>query len=218
MATKTSLIINAVNEGKTLQKAIADVNPQATTAELKAFAQVMLGLTDYTYTSGALVERTGIDGEIPFSTGTFWLGDEQLEFTVNPNADTEFICTIPFAELSANESVTHDTENQVYKFTIVTRDIYRSTRNESFEEPPVPLPTSGGLLQFPNSNVEIRKWAYVTTTNVEKINGYWWYNVGINCTVPDEAMTGEGVFLGRYYVLATPRTKAWRATFNIDCT
>lgn len=114
MATKTSLIINAVNEGKTLQKAIADINPQATTAELKAFAQGMLGLTDYTYTSGALVERTGLDDDtsnLPRPTGSFWLGDKRIYDTLS------------IAELIADTAnVTH--ENGRLKFKLEVRDVY----------------------------------------------------------------------------------------------
>ncbi|MBQ3434105.1 MAG: hypothetical protein IJG24_03560 [Selenomonadaceae bacterium] len=114
MATKTSLIINAVNEGKTLQKAIADVNPSATNAELKAFAQGMLGLTDYTYTNGALVERTDIDGntnDLPLPTHSFWLGD------------TRVYSILSIAELIADTAnVTH--ENGRLKFKLEVRDVY----------------------------------------------------------------------------------------------
>ena len=193
MATKTSLIINAVNEGKTLQKAIADVNPQATTAELKAFAQGMLGLTDYTYTNGALVERTGIDGEIPLATCSFWLGDEKIELYF---ANDWYAWFPSFAELKENPNVTH--ENGYYTFLLEIRDVYTADQKHL-------LPTTGGLFHMFGHDEDI-KWTQIFRTNV----------AAFRIEIPENhEPTTDGTKFLRGRVLGTPRSSSWQFEFYL---
>lgn len=144
MATKTSLIINAVNEGKTLQKAIADVNPSATNDELKAFAQGMLGLTDYTYTNGALVERTGIDdnpSDLPYATGSFWFNGVNISSELTGTQVNYDFSLAELATLAAQSDtgVTH--ANNRYKICIEIRDMYYGAQDHI-------RATTGGILLY----------------------------------------------------------------------
>lgn len=171
MATKNSLIINAVNEGKTIQKAIADVNPQATTTELKAFAQGMLALTDYTYTSGALVERTDIDDDdtsnLPFPTCSFWLGDEKFSGSI-----------LSIATLKENSNVTH--ENNRLKFKFEVRDVYA-------DEYGTPLVGSSPLafMHTTNDNItDLRMFHYYDRANGSSTQGKWILEFDVPDTVP----------------------------------
>lgn len=124
MATKNSLIVNIANGTKTAQKVFADVNPSATNAELKAFAQGLVGLTDYSYSNGTLVERTDLDdtSTLPFPTGSLWLGDKKIR------GDSLFSdCPISIAELIADTAnVTHDNGRLKFKFEV--RDVYADSK------------------------------------------------------------------------------------------
>lgn len=201
MATKTSLIINAVNEGKTLQKAIADVNPQATTAELKAFAQGMLGLTDYTYTSGALVERTGLDDDtsnLPFPTGSLWLGNKKI-----CNATSgDFALSI--AELIADTAnVTH--ENGRLKFKLEVRDVYA-------DEYGTPLVGSSPLvLAHANSDniTDLRMLHYYDGVSGSSTKGKWI----LDFDVPD-TVSGTTYF-PRIKQAATRYNRYWFTDFHL---
>lgn len=218
MATKTSLIINAVNEGKTLQKAISDVNPSATTAELKAFAQGMLGLTDYTYTNGALVERTGIDdtSELPYSTGTFWLGDEQLELERGYEAG-EFFYTFSYADFDSNPSIWHDTNNHIYKFNVMTRGIDSGAFRISEVQRgwPTLLPTSGGLYQVPGESVNEAEWWGRAMLCEQRQDGNYMTHAGIQFKIPDNGISTGTHDIGQYCVMGTSRTKLWFVYFKL---
>lgn len=200
MATKTSLIINAVNEGKTLQKAIADVNPSATTAELKAFAQGMLGLTDYTYTSGALVERTGLDDDtsgLPFPTGSLWLGNKKI---CNLNSDQR----ISIAELIADTAnVTHD--NGRLKFKLEVRDVYA-------DEYGTPLVGSSPLVfaHAKSDNItDLQMLHYYDDVSDSSTKDKWILDIDIPDTVPSKN------YFMRIMQAATRYTRYWFTDLNL---
>ena len=61
---KTSLIIESTNtSGKKIQKTFTDVNPEATSAELKTFAQMCNGLTSNTYVRTDRIDKINCDTE-----------------------------------------------------------------------------------------------------------------------------------------------------------
>lgn len=143
MATKNSLIVNIANGNKTAQKVIADVNPSATNAELKTFAQAMVGLTDYSYSNGTLVERTDLDDDtstLPNPNGSLWLGDKRICYL------SSFDKELSIAELIADTAnVTH--ENGRLKFKLEVRDVYADKNG-------TPLRGSAPLLfRYNNPNV-----------------------------------------------------------------
>ena len=195
MATKTSLIINAVNEGKTLQKAIADVNPQATTAELKAFAQGMLGLTDYTYTSGALVERTDLDKTTgkPKSTASFWLGDTELTTDDGHKLWYDEYYNFRISELSTNENVTH--ENGRFKFKIEVRDVYTNGQGAT---PVTSAPIT--LRKMDSGIVEQRVGFYIDDDWQNHVFTVW-----IDCDFPDTLPNGSSAV--QLFETEQPETK-----------
>ena len=210
MATKTSLIINAVNEGKTLQKAIADVNPQATTAELKAFAQGMLGLTDYTYTNGALVERTDIDGntnDLPYATGSFWFNGVNISPQPAPQVNYNFSLD-ELATLAAQSGtgVTH--ANSRYKIYVEIRDMYYGNVDHLHA-------TTGGILlyrqddKYASAGVDFN--ICVTFAGLTNPNMY-----AIYCDIPDTLPTGKtSVNLAWVQVLGSTKFKTWALNLGV---
>lgn len=209
MATKTSLIINAVNEGKTLQKAIADVNPSATTAELKAFAQGMLGLTDYTYTHGALVERTELEGTtiLPHPAITFWLGDTQLEITGTTSTKS---VNFSLEELKANPNVTN--ENNRLKFNIEIRGAL--TSDDRLTSIPVWNLGSGVLMTHDQAN-KIQQYdakAYVDyylDINGSNYNQLCYIRFDVPDTMPASVSSGGRYSMCRLASFQTRVTRSW---------
>lgn len=61
MATKTSLVINAVNDGKHIQKTLTDINPTADNGALKVWGQMLNGLTTNTYVKTDRIDKTNCD-------------------------------------------------------------------------------------------------------------------------------------------------------------
>jgi hypothetical protein len=61
MATKTSLVINAVNDGKQIQKTLTDINPTADNGALKVWGQMLNGLTTNTYVKTDRIDKTNCD-------------------------------------------------------------------------------------------------------------------------------------------------------------
>lgn len=61
--SKLSLSIDMKNAttGETYQRSVTDINPNATHTQLKNFAQGLVGLTQNTYNSTTLVEKTDLD-------------------------------------------------------------------------------------------------------------------------------------------------------------
>lgn len=214
MATKTSLIINAVNEGKTLQKAIADVNPQATTAELRAFAQGMLGLTDYTYTNGALVERTGIDGntnDLPWATGSFWFNG----VNISPQPSLQVNYNFSLAELAtlaaqSGTNVTH--ANGRYKIFVEIRDMYYGNIDCIHA-------TTGGILLYDQGHRHQSKPGVddlikvcVTFTGLTSPNMY-----AIACEIPDTMPEGvtDWYEIAFVQILGSTKFKPWALDLGV---
>lgn len=63
MAKTSAIVTYTDNDGKTCQKALSDINPEASNAEIKTFAQKLLGLTDNTYVSTDRVDKVNCDTE-----------------------------------------------------------------------------------------------------------------------------------------------------------
>ncbi|MBR6888763.1 MAG: hypothetical protein IKN16_10005, partial [Selenomonadaceae bacterium] len=63
MAKTSAIVTYTDNDGKTCQKALSDINPDASNAEIKTFAQKLLGLTDNTYVSTDRVDKVNCDTE-----------------------------------------------------------------------------------------------------------------------------------------------------------
>ena len=64
MADKTSLIITATDAaGKTQQKSVTDVNPNAADEHILTFAQMTNALTTDTYQKSTLIIRRELDEE-----------------------------------------------------------------------------------------------------------------------------------------------------------
>lgn len=61
MSTKTSLVINAVNDGKHIQKTLTDINPAADNVALKIWGQMLNGLTTNTYVKTDRIDKTNCD-------------------------------------------------------------------------------------------------------------------------------------------------------------
>lgn len=61
MAKTSAIVTYTDNDGKTCQKALSDINPEASNAEIKTFAQKLLGLTDNTYVSTDRVDKVNCD-------------------------------------------------------------------------------------------------------------------------------------------------------------
>lgn len=61
MATKTSLVINAVNNGKALQKTLTDINPAADNTALRTWGQMLNNLTTNTYVKTDRIDKTNCD-------------------------------------------------------------------------------------------------------------------------------------------------------------
>lgn len=63
MAKTSAIVTYTDQDGKTCQKALSDINPEASNAEIKTFAQKLLGLTDNTYVSTDRVDKVNCDTE-----------------------------------------------------------------------------------------------------------------------------------------------------------
>lgn len=64
MSTKTSLVINAVNDGKQIQKTLTDINPAADNTALKVWGQMLNGLTTNTYVKTDRIDKTNCDSVV----------------------------------------------------------------------------------------------------------------------------------------------------------
>ena len=64
MATKTSLVINALSDGKAIQKTLTDINPAADNAALKTFGQMLNALTTNTYVKTDRIDKTNCDAVV----------------------------------------------------------------------------------------------------------------------------------------------------------
>jgi len=61
---KTSAIVTYTDQtGKAMQKALTDINPDATNAQLVAFAQKLTGITSNSYVSTLRVDKVNCDSE-----------------------------------------------------------------------------------------------------------------------------------------------------------
>ena len=75
MATKTSLVINAVNDGKAVQKTLTDINPAADNVALKVWGQMLNGLTTDTYVKTDRIDKTNCDSVVEKLTPSLVYGE-----------------------------------------------------------------------------------------------------------------------------------------------
>lgn len=69
---KSSLIINSTDiNGNKKQKAITNINPSATSAQLKEFAQRFTALSTNSYDSANIVDTFNVDAEQRISGGAY---------------------------------------------------------------------------------------------------------------------------------------------------
>ncbi len=87
MATKTSLVINAVNDGKQIQKTLTDINPAANNSALKVWGQMLNGLTTNTYVKTDRIDKTNCDTYETKLTPSI-----TLDSTVVPSTLTRTFC------------------------------------------------------------------------------------------------------------------------------
>ena len=87
MATKTSLVINAVNDGKQIQKTLTDINPAANNSALKIWGQMLNGLTTNTYVKTDRIDKTNCDTYETKLTPSI-----TLDSTVVPSTLTRSFC------------------------------------------------------------------------------------------------------------------------------
>ena len=87
MATKTSLVINAVNDGKQIQKTLTDINPAANNSALKVWGQMLNGLTTNTYVKTDRIDKTNCDTYETKLTPSI-----TLDSTVVPSTLTRSFC------------------------------------------------------------------------------------------------------------------------------
>ena len=68
--TALNVTFTDANSNEQLQKTLTDINPAATNAQLKAFAQSFYGLSDDTYVKSNRVDRINCDTEESGGTGS----------------------------------------------------------------------------------------------------------------------------------------------------
>lgn len=79
MATKTSLVISAANDGKIIQKTLTDINPAADNAALKTWGQMLNSLTTNTYVKSDRIDKTSCDAAAEKLTPSLVLTQELPE-------------------------------------------------------------------------------------------------------------------------------------------
>lgn len=71
MATRSLILTStAAGTGKKLQKTITDVNPEATSAQLKTFAQKINALTTNSYVQTDCIDKCNVDTETALDSST----------------------------------------------------------------------------------------------------------------------------------------------------
>ena len=63
MATTSAIVTTRDSEGNTKQKSFTDINPDATSTQIKNFTQAMIGLTNNTYLATTRVDKINCDTE-----------------------------------------------------------------------------------------------------------------------------------------------------------
>lgn len=61
--TALNVTLTAANTSENLQQTLTDLNPAASNAQLKSFAQAFYGLSDDTYVDATRVDKTDVDTE-----------------------------------------------------------------------------------------------------------------------------------------------------------
>lgn len=122
MADKTSLLITTTDtHGKQSTKTITNVNSEASTSNLLTFAQGLVDLSDNTYDSAALVERTELVdvpyNKRPWAPLTVSVVNGNKTFNLPQDVITEgMIAREGYIDLYIDDAgVTHDTTNGVYR-------------------------------------------------------------------------------------------------------
>lgn len=63
MATSSLSVKSTTTAGKSVQKAVTNINPQASAENLSTFAQMINSLTNHTYVGADLIDKTNVDTE-----------------------------------------------------------------------------------------------------------------------------------------------------------
>lgn len=102
MATKTSLVINATNAGKVIQKTLTDINPAAENSALKTWGQMLNGLTTNTYMKTDRIDKTNVDDSVEKLTPLVKLNDaaDPLKRSVCLNGASPLLDVTTDGELS----------------------------------------------------------------------------------------------------------------------
>ena len=63
MATSSLSVKSTTTAGKSVQKSVTNINPQASAENLSTFAQMVNSLTNHTYVGADLIDKTNVDTE-----------------------------------------------------------------------------------------------------------------------------------------------------------
>lgn len=113
---KSSLIINSTDiNGNKKQKAITNINPSATSAQLKEFAQRFTALSTNSYDSANVVDTFNVDAEQRISGG----GVSTIEVTVPVEVTIPVEVTVPGETVTiAGDTVTVTVEGEPVTVTV----------------------------------------------------------------------------------------------------
>ena len=109
---KTSLIISATGSGgKTVQKTVTDVNPNASNAKLTALGQMLNSLTTNTYQTTNRIDKVNCDTETKTqrTITTFTVASTGVQIT-----DYTQPVSVPLSKVN--------TKGSGYSFTLIYRD------------------------------------------------------------------------------------------------
>lgn len=104
MAKTSAIVTYTDNAGKTCQKALSDINPDASNAEIKTFAEKLIGLTDNTYVTTDRVDKVNCDTEADTR--------QTPTLTISPNSAP--VSTANNFDSSDEIIVTYDGDGELY--------------------------------------------------------------------------------------------------------
>lgn len=116
------------NTNETLNQTLTDLNPAATNAQLKAFAQAFYGLSDDTYVDATRVDKTDVDTE---GGGTGGTGGKQFRNITVTGLTPGGTATVTF------NSTSDETYTPIVFFWTSSGTTYLSATAETRDDPAV---------------------------------------------------------------------------------